>query len=325
MVSRSTGRGAAIILLAAGVGLGADIPRAFAQQAAPPVRPPPDSADIDPSAPLDPMPDLGVAWPDMAAPDKIAPPPADAAAVVAPANAAADVPGIENSGTLRRYSVAFAGLNGVEDGDSVKKAFDAQSALVEGEGKPVNAAQIDRRARADADLLAELLQAHGYYDAAVEPDIIAEGSKIAVVMQATPGARYRFTSVELPGLDAAGDDAKRLREAFAVKPGDPVVAEKVIAAGLALQVELGARGFATAAVGEQDIVIDHQAFEARLVLPVTPGPVARFGAIRVSGKPPFSANHVGRIARFPKGFRVAESVNKGSEVFFIKFAVRLRA
>ena len=307
MVSCSTGRRAAIILLAAGAGWGAVIPHAFAaQQATPQSTPPLDSADIDPSAPLEPMPDLGVAWPDMAAPDKAPPPssiPGADAAAAAPAGDAAPTSGIEDSGTLRQYSVAFAGLGGVEDADSVRKAFDAQSALVEGEGKPVNAAQIDRRARSDAELLAELLQAHGYYDAAVEPNISAEAGRISVVLEAAPGARYRFTSVELPGLEAAGSEAARLRAAFAVKPGDPVVAEKVIAAGLALQVELGARGFATAAVGEQDIVIDHQAQEARLVLPVTPGPVARFGAIRVSGSPPFSADHVGRIARFKRGDR----------------------
>jgi translocation and assembly module TamA len=34
---------------------------------------------------------------------------------------------------------------------------------------------------------------------------------------------------------------------------------------------------------------------------VNPGPVAAFGAIRVSGRPPFSAAHVGRIARFEAG------------------------
>ena len=51
---------------------------------------------------------------------------------------------------------------------------------------------------------------------------------------------------------------QRLRAAFAVKPGDPVVADKVIAAGVALKVALGEQGFATAEIGEQDIVIDHE-------------------------------------------------------------------
>jgi translocation and assembly module TamA len=102
---------------------------------------------------------------------------------------------------------------------------------------------------------------------------------------------------------AAGNEATRLREAFAVKAGDPVIAQKVIDAGVALQVALGERGFATAKVGEQDIVVDHEAQVARLVLPVTPGPVAQFGAISVTGLPPFSSRHVQRIARFKPGDR----------------------
>jgi len=64
---------------------------------------------------------------------------------------------------------------------------------------------------------------------------------------------------------------------------------------------LGEEGFALAEVGEQDIVLDHETATARLVLPVTPGPQARFGDIRVTGKPPFSSRHVAIIARFKKG------------------------
>ncbi len=55
-------------------------------------------------------------------------------------------------------------------------------------------------------------------------------------------AQYRFQSVELPGLDAAGEEAASLREAFAVRAGDPVIAEDVIAAGTELQVALGEAG-----------------------------------------------------------------------------------
>src|SRR5256885_7825559 len=42
-----------------------------------PVPPAPDAAELDPNAPLDPMPDLGVAWPELNAKDT-APPPAPA-------------------------------------------------------------------------------------------------------------------------------------------------------------------------------------------------------------------------------------------------------
>ena len=86
-----------------------------------------------------------------------------------------------------------------------------------------------------------------------------------------------------------------------------MVAEQVIAAGAALRIALGEQGFATATIGEQAIVLDPERGLARLSLPVTPGPVGRFGAIRVSGAPPFSARHVGLIARFKKGDRFERS------------------
>ena len=269
-------------------------------------QPAPDPAELDPNAPLDPMPGLGVEWPDMNAPDaKPDPEPA------APADAASTEPtdtgvSIDDSAAARRYAVRIEGL-GTASSEELLADFKRQSVLDEGDRKTANAAQIDRRARADADLLTSLLQSRGYYDAEVDPAIALEGDRIAVTLRATPGSVYTFEAVDFPGLAEAGGEAAPLREAFAVKAGDPVVAEKVIAAGVALKVALGEQGFATADIGSQDIVIDHSKLTARLVLPVQPGPVAHFGAIHVTGKPPFSARHVGVIARFKRGDKFERS------------------
>ena len=81
---------------------------------------------------------------------------------------------------------------------------------------------------------------------------------LRVILAAEPGRQYTFQSVELPGLDAAGEEAASLRQAFAVKSGDPVIAENVIKAGTDLQVALGEEGFALAEIGEQQIEIDHE-------------------------------------------------------------------
>ncbi len=251
-------------------------------------------AELDPSAPLDPMPDLGVEWPDMDSPDP-APEPVEEGAVRPDEQAA-----FADDVAARRYGVILTGL-GDASSEAVLEAFKERSALEAEQDEPANAAQIDRRARNDSELLAGLLRAEGYFDAAVEPDIGRNDERITVELRAAPGPRFRFDSVEFPGLAEAGGDAASLREAFAVKPGDPVVAEKVIAAGVALKVALGEQGFATAEIGEQDIVVDHETATAKLVLAVEPGPVARFGEIRVSGSPPFSSAHVGRIARFDRG------------------------
>ena len=261
---------------------------ALAQQAPPPQPQPPGSAELDPTAPLDPMPDLGVEWPDMQA---------EPAATV---DNAAPQP-ITDAAAERRYSLAIQGLENVDGGAQLVEAFDEQSALRAGRDKEANAAQIDRRSKADAELLAELLRSRGYYDAVVQPRIEPRGETLAVLLDAEPGQQYRFASVELPGVPP------ELRPVFAVKDGDPIIAEDVIKAGADLKVALGEQGFALAEIGEQRIDLDHSTGTAALVLPVSPGPVARFGAIRVDGRPPFSAKHVATIARFKAGDAFAQS------------------
>ena len=267
--------------------------------------PPPEPTELDPSAPLDPMPDLGVEWPDMNQPDPEPPPEVEAVTPEAAAEATEEAAErVEDVTSNRRYRWTISGLEVVPEAEDIRSGFHERSVLEADKDETANAAQIDRRARADAELLAELLRSQGYYAAAVEPGIDASGNELIVTLTAVAGPLFHFESVELPGLDqAAPGEAERLREAFAVKPGDPVIAQKVIDAGVALQVALGERGFATAKVGEQDIVIDHEAQMARLVLPVTPGPVAVFGQISVSGEPPFSSKHVQTIARFRPGDR----------------------
>ena len=291
MVSGAMGRGRSCLLAAAACGLALSAP-ARAQQ------PGPGPAELDPNAPLDPMPDLGVDWPDMDSPDPLPEPePGEPAATAGEAGGQA----IDDAAAARRYDYRIGGLDAIAEAETIREQFHEQSALEKEDDEAANAAQIDRRAREDAELLTSLLQAQGYYDAEVETEIGREGESIIVDLRAAPGPRFTFAAVELQGIESAGDKAAKLREAFAVKPGDPVVAQQVIDAGVALRVALGEEGFALADVGEQDIVLDHETATARLVLPITPGPVARFGDIRVTGQPPFSSRHVGIIARFRKG------------------------
>jgi translocation and assembly module TamA len=267
-------------------------------QATPPP-PPPDAAELDPNAPLAPMPDLGVDWPDLNGRDAAETPPAESGEA---APAAAATPAPDGDASEVRYAVVVEGLGSIGNQEDLLTAFRKESALEADREDPANAAQIGRRSRADADLLAELLRSQGYYDAIVAPRTERVAGMLRVVLDAEPGQQYRFASVELPGLEAAGaEDQAKLRAAFGVAAGDPVIAEDVIDGGVALTHALGEEGFAEAKVGEQDIEINHQTHLATLSLPVDPGPVARFGAIRVTGEPPFSPRHIATIARFRTG------------------------
>lgn len=244
------------------------------------------------------MPGLGVDWPTLDTTEQ-----APAAQAGQPGQAPAAEPGTGD----RKYVLQIDGLGSVGNSEDLIKAFRMQSALEADRKDPANAAQIARRSRADADLLQQLLRGQGYYDADVEARTEPAGDMLRVVLEAAPGEQYRFASVELPGLESAGPEATKLRDAFAVRAGDPVIAQDVIGGGLALQTALGELGFAGAKIGEQQVEVDHVTHLATLVLPVTPGPVATFGSIRVSGRPPFSARHVWTMARFEPGERFERS------------------
>ena len=277
-------------------------PVSAAAQSAPqgaPAQPPAQSdpfaeldAPLDPSAPLDPMPDIGVDWPDMGEGQD---------------DAIADAPqaGIADAASERAYVVDLVGLDAAVEA-ALRPRFDALSALEQNRDDPANAAQIDRRARDDSELLGELLRGEGYYDALVQARVespVVAGGPVRVSLEAEPGPLYRFSEVSLPGLEDTGADAAALRQAFGVAANDPVEAARVTEGEAALRAELGRRGYAFADVGTLDVAVDHEARTATLTLPVTAKGARAFGRIVVEGRPLFSARHIQTIARFEPGER----------------------
>lgn len=254
-----------------------------------PLEPLDEATPLDPSAPLDPLPDLGVDWPQLeeeagqAIPD-------------APDTSIAD------AASERSYTTVITGLDEIET-EGLRTQFAELSVLEANRDDPANAAQIDRRAREDADLLAELLRAYGYYDALVRTRVEAgeQNAAAQVILEVEPGPLYRFAEIRVPGLEEAGPDETALREAFGIAASDPVNAAEVIAGEAALRTELGERGYAFAEVGPVDIVVDHETRAATLILPVRPNGARKFGSIRVGGVPLFSARHIQTIARFDPG------------------------
>jgi translocation and assembly module TamA len=254
------------------------------------------NAPLDPSAPLDPLPEMEVPWPDMEQQ-------ADDTIADAPNTSRAD------AATERTYSVRIEGL-GALAGEDFLERFRSLSTLHANRDDPANAAQIERRAREDADLLVELLRAEGYYDANVLTRVEAGETAAAaeVALEAQPGPLYRFAEVRLPGVEAAGGDQSALRQAFGIEANQPVDAEAVTAGEAALRQELGRRGYAFADVGALDIEVDHATRTAILVLPVRPEGARRFGRVILEGQRLLSARHIETIARFDEGdpYRAAE-------------------
>ena len=253
-----------------------------AQPSEPPAAQP--GQQLDPQSPLAPLPGLGVDWPDLAhAPEE----PVDPAAQ---ATLSGDA----------RYDFRIDGIDEVAT-SLLKDRFTQISTLKANAGQPANAAQLDRRAREDADLLVSLLRAEGYYDARVGTRIVP-GPRALVVLDADPGVLYTFTGVTVAGIAAAGDKAAALRKSFGIDAGDPVNADSVVAAEASLRNTITDRGFPFAVIGDPQIVVDRAAHTATLDMAVVPGGERRFGTVTMtSGERVFDADHVLDIARFTPG------------------------
>ena len=246
----------------------------------------PDAIDptmLDPSAPLAPLPEIGVAWPDLS---------------TAPGDPSATIAATVDAAAERRYRWRVEGID--DAGDLLRKRFDELSSLRTNDGDPANAAQLDRRAREDAALLTNLLRGAGYYDAQVATRI-EPGEVPTVLLQATPGNLYRFAGVTLDGVQKAGDKAAPLTQAFGIKPGDPVDADTIVAGEAALKAAVGEAGFPFAKVGDPQIVVDRAARTATLDLSIAPGTPRRYGRIVTTSDRLFDAEHVQDIARFRPG------------------------
>ena len=193
--------------------------------------PPPDPAELDPSAPLDPMPDLGVDWPDLET-DADRPPATRAA------------PAERRRAGRQRTSRRTQAPNCITASPSrAWRPIGRRDELLDGVPPAVGAAQGPQgrgQCRPDRPPLARRRRAarpsccaaRAIMMPMVEPRI-ERGREHRCGSCSQRRARRRNTasqSVELPGLEAAGAEAPKLREAFAVKAGDPVIAEDVIAA-----------------------------------------------------------------------------------------------
>lgn len=201
--------------------------------------------------------------------------------------------------------------------------FRELSTLRQLDGEADSAPQVAARARADEELLGEMLRTYGYYSGEVvrqlsggrrarsngdAPDA-ATVTEPSVRFDILPGTRYQFGRIDLGALSSlAGRDAERLLAAFAIKPGDPLYADQIIDREIELRVALGETGFPFASLAEPELLIDHARTEGDLSLEVDPGGKYAFGNV-VSGDPAFlSSRHLERIARFSPGDTYGQSL-----------------
>ncbi|MBC2668299.1 autotransporter assembly complex family protein [Novosphingobium piscinae] len=269
---------------------------------------------VDPTAPLAELPGMTLPWPDATEPVPVLaalPPDPDLAAegttaVTLPESTVASGEEIKVSGHL---TLVFPPrLQTFPERATFIDRFSALSTLLKYDNKEATFAQVAARARADRELIAQLLRIYGYYDALVtqtvgKGDLTAAevGTDVMVRFDVEPGPRFRFGAIALGQLDRAGPDAVGFRQTFAIASGDPLDNDRIVAQRSALDTALGETGYAFAKVGEPDLLVDHKRREGDLTVPVDPGGKYRFGPL-ISQQPRFlSSQHIADIARFKPG------------------------
>ncbi|MGE4410535.1 MAG: BamA/TamA family outer membrane protein [Sphingobium sp.] len=230
---------------------------------------------------------------------------AEAESTTPDSNAAAELAAMTDDGAERRYRVQLDGLDEVED-SQFRERFNTLSSLKAEDGKPANLAQINRRMQLDADLIDRILRAKGYYGAIIRPSVTApqagDGDKLNVTFSIRPGIRYTLATILLPGLAIAERQAPQLQSAFPIAVGDPIDADKIVAAQTSLAAALGENGFPFANVEEPQLTVDHETRKGDLEVVVRAGGYRRFGGIQLDGETSriFTAKHLMRIARFDR-------------------------
>ncbi len=209
-------------------------------------------------------------------------------------------------GRSARYTYRVDGIsNDGENADIYRRIlnrFNDLSALEDGDGRADNRSGVGARARADRQLLLDILSSEGFFDAIVDVSAqrpATEGQPIIMVLTATPGRRYYLGTI---GFDAPPvEPGDLISSNFVPTTGDPIVADDIVSAEANISVKLPENGYPFAKIGQRDILLDSELGTGDYILPVDTGARSYFGDVLTEGKTAFDAKHVAILRRFKTG------------------------
>jgi len=173
----------------------------------------------------------------------------------------------------------------VEVRGALDKALRAeiQQAITPAAAPAASRLEARRRAQEAGETAVAVLRSEGYYDYIVEPDI-GDGDTPVPFITVTPGPRSVIAAPAIAWDGAPPDPAVAAvaEAAIKLKPGDPGRAADVIAAEGRIIGALAQRGYADAAAGPREVVVDHADHTLQPTFKVAAGPLVRLGEIRLS-------------------------------------------
>lgn len=180
------------------------------------------------------------------------------------------------------YRVEFQGIQN----DKLLSVLKSASDLVALENRPPAArALLERRVDRDRASLLEALEAQGYYDSTVTPEIDWNAKPVHVILHIDAGPQYKMTTVDVAsiGETAGANVAMPAAADLGLTAEQPVKAEIVAEAEKKLIRLLRKQGFPYALVTKRTAKPDRETKTAALTYYVDIGRQCRFGPTIITG------------------------------------------
>jgi len=192
-----------------------------------------------------------------------------------------------------------ARVEGVEDADLKTRI---ERAIGDTKNPPETRMQARRRAADAAEDAIAALRSEGYYGYTVEPDV-SDGEPPVPIVRINPGPQFTIAnpSVTWSAPQPSEGDAATARQAMELQPGVPGRAADVIAAEGRIVATLAQRGYADAAAGERQVLVDHSDQTVRPNFVIESGALVHMDGLRVSTAGRTNPNWVGRLAPWASG------------------------
>ncbi len=178
------------------------------------------------------------------------------------------------------YRVEFKGVDDAELQQLLKQVSETERLV---DRPPPSLVRLRSRAEGDRSRLQEALRSRGYYDAEIALKIDSDAEPVRVRFEIKPGPLYRFRDVTIKVMPPEPRPQLPSLEELKIEPGAPAVSQTILDAESALVARARAQGYALAAPGQRQAIVDHDTHTMDLTLALRPGALVRFGAIRLSG------------------------------------------
>lgn len=178
------------------------------------------------------------------------------------------------------YQVRFSGV----DGQMAELLGEVSGTRRDIVSLPASEAQLQRRAQDDLDVLLKALHSKGYFRATVDPRVDTASTPAMVDFVIDPGTR--FTLKDVAYVSQQGEPVEHLPPPadIGLPLGQGFDAEMVLDAERRIIRQLADSGHPFAKVSDRRVVADFAQDGMLLTYVVSPGPLARFGPVRVEGE-----------------------------------------